>query len=427
MSRSKPPLPPDSLRIAIVGSGISGLTAAYYLSKQHRIEVFEKGHYLGGHTNTIDLALSDGDISVDTGFIVHNDRTYPNFLKLINKLEVPTQNTEMSFSLKDEVTGMEYNGGSLNKIFAQRSNLLRPRFYQMLQEILRFNRTAKSFMEMNDTDMDLGDFLKHFRFKQIFIDKYLIPMGASIWSTVPQDMLKYPAHAFIRFFHHHGLLDLQNRPQWRSIPGGAREYVKRITKDFSDKVHLNHEVTEIIRHESGAQLRFKDGTKREYDEVILACHSDQALQLLKEPSYAEIEILGAIPYQENIAILHTDASVLPQRKLAWASWNYHLTEDTDALAALTYQMNILQLLNTQETVNVTLNRQELIDPEKIHRIISYQHPLFTREGLIAQNQKNRISGVNHTWFCGAYWHNGFHEDGVVSALDVIRGLGGEPL
>lgn len=427
MSRPKSTSSTAPLRIAIVGSGISGLTAAYYLSKRHHIEIFEKGHYVGGHTNTIDLSLSDADISVDTGFIVHNDRTYPNFLKLINKLEVPTQDTEMSFSVKDEVTGMEYNGGNLNKIFAQRSNLLRPNFYLMLQEILRFNRTAKSFMDLNDHEMDLGDFLKHFQFKQMFIDKYLIPMGASIWSTVPQDMLKYPAHAFIRFFHHHGLLDLQDRPQWRYIPGGAREYVKRLTEGFSDNIHLNQEVAEIQRHDSGVQLRFEDGGKQDFDEVILACHSDQALQLIKEPTYAEIEILGAIPYQENTAILHTDASVLPKRKLAWASWNYHLTERTDSLAALTYQMNILQSLKTKETVNVTLNRQELIDPDKIHRVISYQHPVFTRDGLNAQNQKRRISGVNHTWFCGAYWHNGFHEDGVVSALDVIRGLGGEPL
>ncbi|NQV29928.1 MAG: FAD-dependent oxidoreductase [Candidatus Marinimicrobia bacterium] len=415
------------MTIAIIGSGISGLTAAYYLKDIHDIHVFEKGSYIGGHTNTIDLSLPDGDISVDTGFIVHNDRTYPNFIKLIEHLEVPTQNTEMSFSVKDETTGMEYNGGSLNKIFAQRSNLFRPSFHRMLFEILRFNRTAKSFLDQTDHELDLGGFLEKFAFNQLFIEKYLVPMGASIWSTVPGDMLKFPAYGFIRFFHHHGLLDLKDRPQWRTVTGGSREYVKKLTADFNDRIHLNQGVQEIERQVNEVKLSFDDGSWKSFDEVIIACHSDEALRLLKHPSMAEIEILGAIPYQENIAILHTDASVLPKRRLAWASWNYHLTSDNKALAALTYHMNILQNLSTREKVNVTLNRRDLIDASKIHKIITYHHPMFTREGLKAQLQKKRISGVNHTWYCGAYWHQGFHEDGVVSAFDVIKGLKGQPL
>ena len=415
------------MKLAIIGSGISGLTAAFYLHKIHDISVFEKGDYVGGHTNTINMSLSDGMYPVDTGFIVHNDRTYPNFIKLLKHLDVQTQDTEMSFSVKDEVSGLEYNGGNLNKIFAQRSNLLRPRFYLLLREILRFNATAKDFLLENDSSLSLGDFLKRYQFSEMFMDKYLVPMGASIWSTVPSDMLKYPADAFLSFFLNHGLLDLQNRPQWRTIQGGSREYVKKITSGFQDRIHLNQNIQAVDRLNSGTYVHFDNGEKERFDGVILATHSDQALQILNKPSPEERRILSAIPYQKNVAILHTDAQVLPKRRLAWASWNYHLTESSTAVAALTYNMNILQDLKTKEVVNVTLNHKAAIDPNKIHAEIIYHHPLFTQAGISAQKEKHLISGVNNTWFCGAFWRHGFHEDGVVSALDVVKQLGGTPL
>lgn len=398
------------------------MTAAYHLQDRFSIQVYEQGSYVGGHTNTIDLQLEHQSLPVDTGFIVHNDRTYPYFIKLMQELQVKTQPTEMSFSVKDEQSGLEYNGASLNKFFAQRRNLLNLKFYKMIKEILRFNKEARLFLDGGDASMTMDAYLRDNHYHKNFINKYLIPMGASIWSTAPQDMLHFPARAFINFFQNHGLLDLKNRPQWRTISGGSREYVKKLIKGFEDRIHINTGVKRIERHAEVIRLHFEDGTSRPFDEVIIATHSDQALDMLEHPSKNETRLLKAIPYQENIAILHTDASLLPKRKAAWASWNYHLSAHETPSVALTYNMNILQALDTREVVNVTLNRQEQIDPAKIHKVIRYHHPLFTAEGLAAQKEKHTINGVDRIWYCGAYWGNGFHEDGVVSALDVIHGM-----
>ena len=398
------------------------MTAAYHLQDRFSIQVYEQGSYVGGHTNTIDLQLEHQSLPVDTGFIVHNDRTYPYFIKLMQELQVKTQPTEMSFSVKDEQSGLEYNGASLNKFFAQRRNLLNLKFYKMITEILRFNKEARLFLDGGDASMTMDAYLRDNHYHKNFINKYLIPMGASIWSTAPQDMLHFPARAFINFFQNHGLLDLKNRPQWRTISGGSREYVKKLIKGFEDRIHLNTGVNRIERHAEVITLHFEDGTSRPFDEVIIATHSDQALDMLEHPSKNETRLLKAIPYQENIAILHTDASLLPKRKAAWASWNYHLSAQETPSVSLTYNMNILQALDTREVVNVTLNRQEQIDPAKIHRTIRYHHPLFTAEGLAAQQEKHSINGVDRIWYCGAYWGNGFHEDGVVSALDVIHSM-----
>ncbi|NQV43187.1 MAG: FAD-dependent oxidoreductase [Candidatus Marinimicrobia bacterium] len=408
--------------IAIIGSGISGLTAAYYLQNRYSIQMYEQGSYIGGHTNTIDVQIGGKNLAVDTGFIVHNDRTYPNFINLMQTLGVDTQPTEMSFSVKDELSGLEYNGGSLNKLFAQRSNLLNPGFYKMIGEILRFNKQARAFLNSDDHTTTLGAYLRENKYHQGFIDKFLIPMGASIWSTAPEDMLGFPARAFINFFQNHGLLDLKNRPQWRTIKGGSREYVKKLIQGFEDRIHLNTGVKRIERQSEKIKLHFEDGSSEEFHEVIIATHSDQALAMLENPNKKEVKLLGAIPYQENTAILHTDASLLPKRKLAWASWNYHLSAHDTPSVALTYNMNILQSLDTREVINVTLNKQDQIDPAKIHKVIRYHHPLFTAEGLAAQKEKHTINGVDRIWYCGAYWGNGFHEDGVVSALDVIQGM-----
>ncbi len=413
--------------IAIVGTGISGLTAAWLLHKDHDITVFEAGSYVGGHTNTIDVDMGDEQHAVDTGFIVHNERTYPNFIKLLKILDVPVQDTEMSFSVKDEINRLEYNGGSLNKMFAQRRNLFRPGFHRMIGDILRFNKEARELLATENSEITLGDFLNAGGYSTSFRDQYIIPMGAAIWSTVPSDMLKFPAKFFIRFFANHGLLDLKERPQWRTIVGGSREYVRKMIAPFEDRILLNTPVEAIWRFDNGGvKLKTPDGF-HSFDEVILATHSDQALAMLADATDKEREILGAIPYQENVAVLHTDESVLPKRKLAWASWNYHIYDSLNSRVALTYNMNILQRLQSKYTFNVTLNREEVIDPDKVIRVITYHHPLFTLNGIAAQERKHEISGVNNTWFCGAYWRNGFHEDGVVSALDVVQGLTKERL
>ncbi len=412
----------EKKNIAIIGTGISGLTAAYMLHRTHEITVFEANGYIGGHTNTIEVEENGSIIPVDTGFIVHNEKTYPNFIRLMNELGVKVQPTEMSFSVKDEVHGLEYNGGSLNKMFAQRRNLIRPSFYRMIKDIMRFNREARDLLESGKDSITLGDYLKDGGYSREFIEQYLIPMGAAIWSTVPEDMLLFPALNYIRFFMNHGLLDLKDRPQWKTIVGGSKQYVDKMTAGFLDRIYLNSPVVSVRRLPSHVEITVEGKRPQHFDEVIIAAHSNQALKMLVDPSPIETKLLGAIPYQENIAVLHTDTTLLPTRKLAWASWNYHIAREQSGRVALTYNMNILQRLNTNKVYNVTLNRYDEINPDNIIRVIRYEHPLFTSEGIAAQQQKHLVNGVNRTWFCGAYWGNGFHEDGVVSALDVVESL-----
>ncbi len=409
-------------RIAIVGTGISGLTAAWKLHEQHDITVYEAGDYIGGHTNTIDVELDGEHQAIDTGFIVHNDRTYPNFIKMMDELGVETQYTEMSFSVKDEKTGLEYNGGGLNKLFAQRRNLFRPSFHTMIRDILRFNKEARALLEEENDGLTLGEYLKAEGYSRQFVEQYITPMGSAIWSTQPDRMLEFPARTFVLFFRNHGLLDLKDRPRWKTIVGGSREYVKKMTAAFRDTILLNTPVDSIRRMNGQVYVKAHGREIETFDEIIIAAHSNQALAMLADPSEDEKRLLRAIPFQENIAVLHTDTSVLPKRKLAWASWNYHITEAQENCVALTYNMNILQRLQSKYVFNVTLNRQDVINPDKVIKAIRYEHPLFTPEGMAAQANKHLISGVNHTWYAGAYWRYGFHEDGVVSALDVVDGL-----
>ena len=410
--------------IAIVGTGISGLTCGHLLSESHQVTVFEANDYIGGHTATVDIEHQGQTYAIDTGFIVFNDRTYPRFERLLKRLKVTTLPTEMSFSVHNALTGLEYNGNNLGSLFAQKRNLLNPRFWAFLREILRFNKGCKALYQQDIyPDGNLGDYLDSENFSSFFAEHYILPMGAAIWSSSIEDMRSFSLKFFIRFFEHHGLLNVSDRPQWYVLKGGSRSYIPDLIAPFKDNIRLNSPVTAIERHDNGVKLQV-NGQWLEFDEVILACHSDQALRMLKDPTAAEQAILGDLSYQDNDVVLHMDTTILPKRKAAWASWNYRLDGDTKRPASVTYNMNILQQLPANApTFCVTLNQSELIDTSKVLRRFNYAHPVFNEASLKAQSRREEISGQNHTHFAGAYWHNGFHEDGVRSALDVCAHFG----
>ena len=410
------------MKIAIVGTGISGLTAAYLLNREHDIVVFEKNDYVGGHTHTHDVKTNESSLAVDSGFIVYNEVTYPNFIKLLDQLGVQRQKTTMGFSVKSVKKNLEYAGNSLKTLFAQRLNYFRPSFWIMLRDILRFNKKGKADLANLSAEIKLGDYLRQNNYSRSFINHYIIPMGSAIWSTKANSMMDMPALFFIRFFNNHGLMQVKNRSGWWVIKGGSREYVKKMIAKFDSKIRLNTAVESISRSENKIIIQVL-GKEEIFDAVVIATHSDQALQLLSDSTQQEIEVLSALPYQSNEALLHTDSSVLPKRKNAWASWNYNLDQEVDQPMAMTYNMNILQTLNTNETYCVTLNNNDLVDSNKILKTLYYEHPQFTPEGISAQKRKHEISGINNTYYCGAYWRNGFHEDGVVSALEVCGHFG----
>ena len=409
------------MKIAIIGSGIAGNVAAYHLNKEHDITLFEKNNYVGGHTNTHEIVESNSKtLNIDTGFIVLNDRTYPHFTSLLNELGVNIQKSEMSFSVKCEHSGLEYNGDSLNTLFAQRRNLLNPRFYKMIIDILRFNKEAAKDINTGNDDTSLGEYLVKNNYSDIFINKYIVPMGAAIWSTTPEDMFRFPAKFFFSFFQNHGLLTVNNRPQWYVINNGSKSYVEKLIENFKDKIRTNCSVKNIKRFDDHVELTTEDYGIERFDYVFIASHTDEALNMLDKASTDELSTLAAIPYQKNEAVLHTDASLLPKRNKAWASWNYHIPLNPQDEVALTYNMNILQNLQTDKTYCVTLNYSENINPQKIIKKISYDHPIFTPEGINAQKNHRLINGTSRTYYCGAYWRNGFHEDGVVSALTALE-------
>lgn len=407
------------MKIAIIGSGISGLTAAYYLHKNHVITVFEARGQVGGHTDTHAIELAGKRWNVDTGFIVFNDWTYPHFIRLMNELGVKWQDSKMSFSVKCERTGLEYKGGDLNGLFAQRRNLMRPSFLKMIADILRFNEQAPQWLESGDDQTSLGDYLSERKFSDAFIRHYIIPMGAAIWSASEADMLRFPAHYFLRFFKNHGMLQVRNRPVWRVIQGGSSNYLAPLISGFKDNIRLNSPIESVRRDSQGVLIKPQACESERFDAVIFACHSDQALRLLSDATVQEQAILGAIPYKENIAILHTDTSILPASSRAWAAWNYHVLPQARDGVALTYNMNILQSLSAPQTFCVTLNYPEAIDPKRVLKRLTYHHPMFTQQGVAAQQRHGEISGMHNTYYCGAYWGFGFHEDGVRSALKVI--------
>jgi predicted NAD/FAD-binding protein len=411
------------MRIAIVGSGVSGMVAAYRLSGAHDVTVFEAGKYVGGHTCTVDVEMAGRHYPVDMGFIVFNHRTYPRFTSLMNGLGVATQTSNMSFSVRCERTGLEYNGTSFNTLFAQRLNALRPSFIRMLSEILRFNRDARAVLALPADGMTLGEYLERERYSRDFVERYIVPMGMSVWSATETAMLGFPVHFFVDFFERHGFLNVNDRPRWRAVTGGSREYAKKLTAPYAHNIRVSTPVAGIERTASEVLVRTRRGDLESFDHVVLACHADQALAVLEQPTARETEILSAFGYQENEAALHTDPNMLPRKRLARAAWNYHALDRQQDRVAITYDMNILQTLTSPEPLLVTLNRNADIDPARIIRTETFHHPVYTPAAVAAQTRRREISGRNRTSYCGAYWRYGFHEDGVVSgewAADEIR-------
>lgn len=413
------------MKIAIIGSGIAGLTCAWRLAAQHQVTLFEAASTPGGHTATVDIATPQGTWAIDTGFIVYNNRTYPHFIGLLSELGIRGQKTQMSFSVHNPQSGLEYNGHSLSSLFAQRRNLLKPAFWGLLREIVRFNRLAKQALGgAFDPAATLQTFLERHRFSPFFARHYILPMGAAIWSSSLQEMRRFPLALFLRFFDNHGLLDIRQRPQWYVVPGGSREYVRALLARSGDRLNLrlNTPVQNVIRGQDGVTLQLASGEEH-FDQAIFACHSADALAMLAEPTVAEREILGDIGWQRNEVVLHSDSRWLPVRKRAWASWNYRLSEQDQASACVTYNMNILQGLPADAPLFcVTLNPPTPVDPRFVWKRMVYEHPLFNPQSGSAQLRREEINGRQRSWFCGAYWYNGFHEDGVRSALDVVNGI-----
>lgn len=412
-------------RIAVIGSGISGLTCAYLLDKQYDVTVFEKNDYVGGHTATVDITHQDKQYAIDTGFIVFNDRTYPHFNRLLEMLGIAGQPTEMSFSVHNRQTGFEYNGHGLNSLFAQRRNILRPQFWRLISQILKFNKLCKqAYSEQAIApNYTLGEFLQQHGFSDFFSQHYILPMGAAIWSTSLAEMKQFELKFFIQFFYNHGLLNISDRPQWSVVPGGSRVYVEAILAELSKPVLTESHITSVTRTHDGVVITLVNGDALVFDEVIFACHSDQALALLGDASDEEKSVLGAIPYSRNEVVLHTDIALLPKRPLAWASWNYMLDDNLNRPSCVTYNMNILQGIDSDSTFCVTLNQSDEIDPSKVLRRFVYHHPVLNDASVRAQQQRSQICGQRGTHFVGAYWYNGFHEDGVRSALDVTKRFG----
>ncbi|HIE0649259.1 TPA: NAD(P)/FAD-dependent oxidoreductase [Serratia marcescens] len=412
------------MKIAIIGSGIAGLTCAWRLAGHHQVTLFEAAPTPGGHTATVDVATPQGCFAIDSGFIVYNDRTYPRFMGLLSELGIQGQKTQMSFSVHNPQSGLEYSGHTLASLFAQRENLVNPSFLTMLKEIVRFNRLAKQALNEVDANATLQTFLDRHHFSAFFARHYILPMGAAIWSSSLQEMRRFPLPLFLRFFEHHGLLDIRHRPQWYVVPGGSREYVRVMLTQLSERLTLclNAPVQQVIRSDSEIRIQLVASTHT-FDQVIFACHSSQALRLLKDASPAEHDVLGGIGWQRNEVVLHGDRRWLPVRERAWASWNYRLSGKEQASACVTYNMNILQgLPEGSPLFCVTLNPDSSIEERLVWRRFVYEHPLFNPQSWRAQARRAEINGQRRSWFCGAYWYNGFHEDGVRSALDVVHGI-----
>ena len=416
-------------RIAIIGSGISGLGAAYGLHEQHDITLYEAADRLGGHSRTMEVPTADGNIPVDTGFIVFNHRNYPLLTALFEHLDVPTSESDMSFGVRIEAEGksdwLEYGTRKLTHLFAQKRNLFRPAYWKMLRDIMTFNQQAPNYLE-RDTSFTLEDALDEMQLGDWFRRYYLLSMGASIWSTPYKEMMRFPASTFLRFFQNHGLLTVNDQPQWHTVQGGSREYVSRISEPFKNRIRLNTPVKQVKRlPESGVGVTDAQGNTETYDEVVFACHSDQALKMIDTPTDAESEILSAIPYLANTAVLHTDASFMPRRKSAWASWVYlsETPEDNSEQVSLTYWMNNLQPLATMQPIFVTLNPAREPDPATVIDRHEFHHPQFDSTAVAAQARLPEIQGYDRFWFCGAYWRYGFHEDGLLSAVNMLHDMG----
>ncbi|MFN7924461.1 MAG: FAD-dependent oxidoreductase [Bryobacteraceae bacterium] len=412
------------MRIAIIGGGISGLVCAHLLHGKHDITVFEGGEYLGGHTNTIDVDWQGDRQSVDTGFIVFNEHYYPEFTRLLASLGVESKPTTMSLSVRCDGSGLEYCGSSLGGLFAQRRNLADPGFLRMLRDVVRFQKQGLAIVDSLPDSLTVGAFVAEHRYGPEFLRYFLTPMGSALWSTPPGLFAQYPIRFVIEFFRNHGMMQIFGRPDWRVIRGGSRQYAGPLTRGFRERILLREPVRSVRRSAESVEVSTLGATVR-FDHVIFACHSDQALEILGAgATEAERSVLGALPYQENHAVLHTDVSVLPRNRRAWGCWNYHVTADTSKSAAVTYNMTLLQGLASPHTYCVSLN-EEGIDPGRVIRRITYHHPQFLPGRQAAQRRHEELMGPNRTSFCGAYWGYGFHEDGVRSAMNVCRRLRGQ--
>jgi predicted NAD/FAD-binding protein len=413
------------MKVAVVGTGISGLVAARRLSGQHDLTVFDAGDYVGGHTNTVDVDGPDGPLAIDTGFIVFNEKTYPGFCGLLEGLGVGWKESDMSFSVRCDRSGLEYNGTNLDGLLAQRTNALRPSFWRMVRDILRFYREAPEVLERPEDGTTLGEYLERGGYSRMFVEKHLLPMGAAVWSARAETMRAFPLRFLVQFFQNHGFLQVDDRPQWLVVEGGSRSYVDPLTAPFRDRIRLSTPIVRVERDARGVLLRTAAGEEERFDRVVLATHADTSLRMLAESTPLEREVLGALGYQRNEAVLHTDASLMPRRKRAWASWNYHVTDPESPLPTVTYWMNNLQRLGAETQYFVTLNRTEDVDPAKVVRSFVYHHPIFTVEGARAQQRHGEIDGTGGVHYAGAYWGYGFHEDGLKSGLAATETLLGE--
>jgi predicted NAD/FAD-binding protein len=410
------------MRIAVVGSGISGLASSWLLSRVHEVTLFEANDYLGGHTHTHDIEVAGRRHAVDSGFIVYSPRHYPLFTRLLAELGVDSQPTTMSFSVRNEASGLEYNAGSLAGLFCQRQNLLSPRFLGMVRDLLRFYREAPLLLRHPGPGPTLGQYLQLRGFGAAFRDEHLVPMASALWSSPPRRILEFPARYLVQFMANHQMLDVSGRPVWQVVRGGSASYVRALRARWKVSERIRCPVR-MIQRGSREVVVTHDGGSATFDHVVLACHGDQALALLADPSDRERSVLGAITYQPNDVVLHTDATLLPRQRKAWGAWNALVSHDPAAACTVSYCMNLLQGIDSPEPLVVTLNGSAAIDPAKVLRRMRYHHPLYTHAAVGAQRRRAQIQGVDRTWFAGAYWGWGFHEDGLRSAVEVAEGLG----
>lgn len=410
-------------KIAVIGSGISGLGCAYVLQRQHEVHVFEANDYAGGHTHTHAIEIAGRHFAVDTGFIVFNPNHYPHFVRLLTELGVASQATQMGFGVKNLRTGLEYNATTVDQLFAQRRNILSPRFWRLIYDLKRFYRTPHPLLALPDPGPTVGEYLRAQGYSEVFAKDHLIPIAAALWSSPGKRVEEFPAKYLAQFMHNHHMLNTDaQRPPWRVVQGGSQSYTRALLSKLERPVRLQTPVQSVDRHTDGVTLHSKDGAER-FDQVVFACHSDQALALLGQPSEAEREILGALKFQPNEAVLHTDSSIMPKAKRAWAAWNAHLGEDEYEQCSVSYWMNLLQGLDAPVDFIVSLNCTSRIDPSKILRKLQYHHPIYTHQSVAAQARRGEINGLNRSYYCGAYWGFGFHEDGLRSGVEVAELLG----
>jgi len=410
------------MKIAVIGSGISGMGCAYLLSRQHDVVLYEKESRLGGHTHTHSVHLGNQDYQIDTGFIVFNPANYPLLNKLFNELDVASQPTEMGFSVQNAATGLEYNATNLNAMFCQRSNLFSPKFIRMTRDILRFYHECQSLLKLPDDGPTLGEYLAENNYSKLFIEDHIVPMACALWSSPTETIAQFPAKYLVQFMHNHHMLQVNERPEWRVVTGGSSSYIHRLEKKWAVGVRLDAGVQSVVRTADKVRIKTAAG-EEDFDQVVFACHSDQALALLTDATALERDILCKLPYQENETVLHVDASILPKNKKAWAAWNAYIPASKSDACTVSYCMNILQSVQSKDPFVVSLNRTADIAPDKIIARMRYQHPMYTHDSVQAKTRRHEINGKNNTWFAGAYWGFGFHEDGLRSGVEVARALG----